>query len=532
MTNKMKKSIFFLMFLFVFVLINRCTTQNSTKISVDSVKTESGYISGIRGNDTEVLVFKGIPYAAPPVGELRWKEPRQVKKWDGARKCDTFGPNAMQITPVPRDVYTSEFFTPVDEPMSEDCLYLNIWTAAKSNQEKRPVIVYIHGGGFVENSGSCIVFDGESMAKKGVIFITFNYRLGVFGFFAHPDLTKESPHNASGNYGILDQIAALRWVKSNIAAFGGDPDNVTIAGESAGALSVNALSASPLAMGLFNKIIAESGACVLNGFGGTENLKNSEARSLSLMKEAGSGSLQELKDMPANELQKLLTRGIGLIVDGYVLTEPIPDTYVKGKQADVPLLTGWNADEIVSDAPITLEQYRNEIIKRFGVEAETVLKLYPASTDEEATIAQKKLSAELKFGIQNYAWARIQSKIGKSKVYLYYFRRKVPAIGEMQKYGAFHAGEITYAYDNLPKLNRPWEPVDYELAKIMSSYWVNFAVSGNPNGEGLIQWPSFDVGQGKVMIFDKQSEVVKHPFYDALELFYRKLTDPSIPDIW
>ncbi|MDR1407136.1 MAG: carboxylesterase family protein [Tannerella sp.] len=504
--------------------LGSCTAQQSSAdVSADRVQTENGIISGIKGNDPDVLVFKGIPYAAPPAGELRWKEPQPVEKWDDVRRCETFGPNAMQKMPEPRDQYTSEFFISADAPMSEDCLYLNVWTAARSRKERRPVIVYIHGGGFVENAGSISMFDGESMAGKGVVFVTLNYRLGIFGFFAHPELTAESVRRASGNYGILDQIAALGWVKNNIETFGGDPENVTIAGQSAGALSVNALSVSPLARGLFDRIIAESGACVLaSSFGGTNELSQAEASGLNLMAKAGLHSLRELRNTPARELQKLMPRGIGLVVDGYVLAEPVPETYSKGKQANVPLLTGWNADEIYSDTTVTLEQYRAEITDRFGAEAETVLGLYPAATDSEATVARRKLYSELRFGIQNYAWARMQSELENAKAYLYYFNRKMPAVGEMKKYGAFHTAEIPYAYDNLSKLDRPWEPADHELARTMSACWVNFATNGDPNGNGLPSWPLFRADQGLTMIFDTTSEASEHLYHDALEVFYRQ----------
>jgi len=246
-------------------LSNVVLAGKATKVSVNSIKTESGLISGISGQDANVMVFKGIPFAAPPLADLRWKEPQPVKSWNGVRKCDTFGPCAPQKRGIVFPPYTAEMMVPAEGAINEDCLYLNVWTAAKSTADKRPVIVFIHGGSFGGGSGSIAIYNGESMAAKGVVFVTINYRLGGFGFFAHPELTKESPHHASGNYGILDQIAALQWVKKNITAFGGNPDNVTIAGQSAGSMSVNVLDASPLAKGLFHRMIAESGAFVVKG---------------------------------------------------------------------------------------------------------------------------------------------------------------------------------------------------------------------------------------------------------------------------
>lgn len=518
----MKKQNIYLLIILL-VGLGSCTTRPTAGILIGSVPTESGLIAGIKGHNPDIMVFKGIPYATPPLDNLRWKEPLPAGKWEGVRKCDTFGPVAMQKMSAPRGEYTPEFFIPPDASMSEDCLYLNIWSSARSSKEKRPVFVYIHGGGFVENSGSIALFDGESMAQKGLVFVTLNYRLGIFGFFSHPELTKESSHQASGNYGILDQIAALKWVKNNIEAFGGDPENVTIAGQSAGSLSVNALSVSPLARGLFHRIIAESGACVLPGsFGGTGDLQRAEARGLDLMESAGIKSFQEMRNLSSADLQGLLPRGTGLVVDGYVITEPIPDTYAKGKQAPVPLLTGWNANEIQTDFTISLKQYHEELLREFGEEAGIVFELYPATTDEEAQIARKKMASELRFGIQNYAWARTQSLLTNVPVFLYYFNRHMPAEGELKKYGAFHTAEIPYAYDNLSKMNRPWEPADFELAKVLSAYWANFAITGNPNAEGLPLWPTFDVDKGRAMVLDIRSAASKHPYFAALEIFYRK----------
>lgn len=498
-------------------------TQGPAKISVDSVQTENGLISGMTGADPEVMVFKGVPYAAPPVGDLRWKTPQPVESWEGVRECTAFGPNAMQAQPVPRGVYTKEFLIPAGDSISEDCLYLNVWTAAVSVNDKQPVIVYMHGGGFVEGSGSVPIYNGESMAKKGVVFVTINYRLGIFGFFAHPELTAESPDSTSGNYGILDQIAALQWGKNNIAAFGGDPDRVTIAGQSAGSMSVNALCASPLSRRLFHRMIAESGASVIYGiFGGSTDLKAAEENGLAVAEKVGAGSIEALRDMPAEEVMKLRTGMGSVIVDGYVITQPIPETFAKGEQTIVPLITGYNADDDLFSMPVTLEQYRANLDRQFGDNAQKVFELYPAENDEEATAAQKKLSRDNTFGIQNYAWARMQSETGEANAYLYFFARKVPADGEMAQYGAFHSGEITYAYDNHSMFDRPWTSSDYELADLMSSCWVNFAGTGNPNGEGLPEWPAFNKEDGITMYFDLESEAQKHPFYDALEFFYER----------
>ena len=507
------------------LLVTMCAltvvAQKNAGIALNAVKTEYGLISGISGTNSNIKVFKGIPFAAPPVGDLRWKAPQPAKKWTGVRKCDAFGASPVQNPPVPFGVYSSEFLIPA-EPISEDCLYLNVWTKANSTSEKRPVIVYIYGGGFVSGGGSCPIYDGESMADKGIVFLTINYRVGAFGFFSHPELSKESPYHASGNYAILDQIAALKWVKKNIEAFGGDPNNVTIAGQSAGAMSVNALSASPLAKGYFHKIIAESGASVVKGrFGGSEKLESAEQRGVVNAKSAGAESLSDLRKISAADILKTF-KGIGsVIVDGYVLTSSIPDIFAAGQNADVPLLTGWNATEASPSTTITtFAKYQESLVNEYGNDAQLILKTYSATTDAEVAKATQDLTRDKGFGIQNYSWARIQSEKGKSKAYLYFFERQVPATGDLKKYGAFHSGEITYAYDNHKMFNRPWESSDYELAKLMSSYWVNFATKGDPNGGQLPKWTPFDKDEGNVMDFNVKSGMIQHPSYQALEFFY------------
>jgi len=518
------KNKLFLLTLFTTVLLWSCNL-NSGKINVESVTTENGVISGIAGDNPEVMVFKGIPYAAPPVGNLRWKEPQPVINWEGVRKCDSFGPNAMQNKPVPRGVYVEEFLIPADGQISEDCLYLNVWTAAKNTDEKRPVIVYIHGGGFSEGSGSVPIYDGESMAAKGIVFVTINYRLGLFGFFAHPELTAESEHNASGNYAILDQIAALSWVKNNIAAFGGDPSNVTIAGQSAGSMSVNVLAATPLAKGLFAKMIAESGANVIAGaFGGVTDLLTAEQRGVELAKAFNAASIEELRMVSADSLQKKNTGMGSLIVDGYLLKKTIPQIFANKEETIVPLITGWNGDDALLSMPTTVKGYQDAVKQQYGADADSILKYYSATNDEEAAVAQKNLWRDSFFGVQNYAWACMQSDMNTAPVFVYYFERKVPEEGGAGQYGAFHSGEITYAYDNHSKFNRPWEQADYDLARLMSSYWVNFAKTGDPNGTELPEWPAFNKNSGMVMDFNVESKAVKQPYHGALEFLYKRAT--------
>jgi para-nitrobenzyl esterase len=512
------RSLYLLIFLFIFFSGSKSMKQN------DVIKTDAGLISGIKNESGDVIAYKGIPYAAAPTGNLRWKAPQPALKWDGIKQCTAFAASAMQAKPVPFMVYTEEFLAP-PEPLSEDCLYLNVWTGAKPSKEKKPVIVWIHGGAFTGGSGSVPIYDGEAMARKGVVFVTINYRLGVFGFFAHPELTKESGYNSSGNYGLLDQIAALKWVQKNIAAFGGDPGRVTIAGQSAGSMSVNCLVASPLAKGLFHRAIAESGASFVAGpLRSNINLQQAEEEGLKIAQSLKVNSIEALRNVsPADLMQKV--QGLrSPIADGYVLPEPISRIFTSGKQNHVSLLTGWNADEgFIMGAIKNAVDFKKQLEQQYGADAENFLKFYPAANDAEAAASQQSLSTDLMFGIQNYTWANVQSQSGKTKVYVYYFTRKLPATGDFVKYGAFHTGEVAYAYNNLKFLHRPWEAVDHKLAGVMSSYWVNFAATGNPNGKGLPRWPQYQSNTSEVMILSEQPGAKKLPRKAALDFLYEKL---------
>lgn len=480
------------------------------------VKTDAGSVSGTVSGD--IHIFKGIPFAAPPVGDLRWKAPQPVARWTGVKQCDKFSASPMQGAPAPFSMWSEEFLIP-KEPISEDCLYLNVWTEARSSKEKRAVLVWIYGGGFVSGGSACPIYDGEAMAKKGIVFVSINYRVGIFGFFAHPELTKESGNNASGNYGLMDQMAALKWVQKNIAAFGGDPRNVTIAGQSAGSMSVNCLVASPLANGLFNKAIGESGASFTNG---NTNLQKAEEDGTKIMRSLNVSSIADMRAIPAEELRKRTQGSYRPIVDGYVLPDDIATIFTQGKENKVDLLTGWNENETYTSSK-KAEDFKKDAEKNYGADAQTFLQYYPAGTDEEATASQSKLSRDQAFGVQNYTWANIESSHG-AKVYVYRFARKVPATGEYVKYGAFHTGEVPYAYDNLKFVNRPWEQADRELANIMSSYWANFTKTGDPNGKGLPVWDAYDTTNKKIMELDVSSQSKTIPGAASLDFLYKKMS--------
>ena len=425
----------------------------------------------------------------------------------------------MQAKPIPISMWSEEFLIP-KEPISEDCLYLNVWTVAKSADEKRPVIVWIYGGGFRSGGSAVPVYDGEAMAKKGIVFVSINYRVGVFGFFAHPELTKESGRNASGNYAILDQLAALRWVNKNIAAFGGDPDNVTIAGQSAGSFSVNILVASPLGKDLFHKAIGESGASFSNPF---TTLAKAEEAGEAYGKSLNAPSLADLRKVSAETLMEKPYGVWGAIVDGYVLPETIASIFTAGEENKVPLLTGWNQEEFKFFGDVkNAADFKKEMNDTYGPDAKAALENYPATDDSVAAVSQYRLSSDQTFGTQNFIWANMQSDHG-AKVFVYRFTHKVPGTGEYAKYGAFHSGELPYAYNNLKFCNRPWQPEDHKLANVMSSYWVNFAATGNPNGEGLPEWNSYNSKTNEIMILSEQCHSEKMPDLKPIEFLASKM---------
>ncbi len=481
------------------------------------ITVTGGKISGAKSGDTHI--YKGIPFAAPPVGNLRWKAPQAVVPWQDVKPCTAFGPSPMQADPVPFSMWTEEFIIP-KKPMSEDCLYLNVWSSAKKNTESRPVVVWIYGGGFMSGGTAVPLYDGEALAKKGIIVVSINYRVGIFGFFAHPELSAESGHNASGNYGLLDQVAALQWVQQNIAAFGGNPNNVTIMGQSAGSMSVSCLVASPLAKGLFKKAIAQSGAAL---YFNARNMKDAEQEGQYQQVSLGKLNLEQLRKATTAEL--LMERSqYGPIIDGYVLPKSVKELFEKGEQNDILLLTGWNQDEGMIFNPVQdAAAYKANVAHEFKDNAVQVLKYYPAANDKQAQQSELYLSRDMIFGLGNYVWANLQSSQGK-KVYVYRFARKVPAYGEYVKYGAFHSGELAYVFNTLALANRPWQPSDYKLSETMAHYWVNFIKTGNPNGAGLPRWMNYDAKGKNIMGFNLVTEPTTLPDAATLDALKEIIT--------
>jgi para-nitrobenzyl esterase len=447
----------------------------------DPVRIDSGLISGTTSPESGVRSFKGIPYAAPPVGDLRWRPPQPPAKWEGVRDAQKFGAVCMQ----------NQLPGAAGPAPSEDCLYLNVWTAAQSASERRPVIVWSYGGGFFLGSGSQPMYDGEALAKKGAVVVTYNYRLGMFGFFSHPELTKESGRHASGNYGMMDMIQALRWVQKNIAAFGGDPNRVTIDGESAGAILVAAAVGSPLGKGLFQRAIAQSGAFMGVSIAKMTPLDKAEQEGQKLADELGAPTLAELRAKPADELLKK-GRGAGLVVDGWCIPEDLSAIFSKGKQNPVDILVGSNKDEgtfFVRAGSTKAQEYLEQTRSRFGDLSADYLKTHPAGSDAEAE-ASRLAGVRDELGWHMRTWAQLQTKRG-NKAYLYYFTRVPPPAPGQPSRGATHTAEIRYMFNNLDP-RAPLTDIDRKLADTMSSYWVNFAATGNPNGRGLPEWRPYD----------------------------------------
>jgi para-nitrobenzyl esterase len=496
----------------------------------DPVQTRYGAVHGLRSS-AGVRMFRGIPYAAPPIGPLRWKAPQEPASWTGVRRADAFGPRCMQ-DPVFSDMVFRSQLT------SEDCLYLNIWVPAVATAARRPVFVYFHGGGFVAGDGSEPRYDGESMARRGIVVVTLNYRLGVFGFLAHPELSREASYNGSGNYGLLDQVAGLRWVHENITAFGGDPHRVTIGGESAGSVSVSALMASPLSRGLISGAIGESGS-ILGTLPAQPRIA-AEANGRQFMVQAGAGSLAELRALRADSLLAIAAK-FGAFqfdppsvrftpaVDGHFLPKPPADIFAAGEQAHVPLLAGSNSEEMPAGVVLrgvtpTLENYRRAVENLYGTQAEAILESYPAAAaGDDVLEAAQALASDRFTGYSTWKWIGFATRTGGKPTFYYYFSRVRPTVEpqhgainaagtddtalpapERRARGASHAGEIEYLLGNLERSpTYAWTSEDRAVSQTAQSYIAHFIESGDPNAPGLPSWPVY--ASGKRLILNVQT---------------------------
>ncbi|GAC1450707.1 MAG: carboxylesterase family protein [Chitinophagaceae bacterium] len=509
------------------------TAQGNYSFPVQA-KINNGIIEGNYDTKAGLQLYFGIPFAKPPVGNLRWKAPQPLDNWNGVLQTKKFGPRPVQGI-VFGDMNSRS------DGLSEDCLYLNVWTPAKHDTKGLPVLVYFFGGGFVAGDGSEPRYDGASMAKKGIVVVTVNYRLNIFGFFAHPELSAESPYKGSGNYGLLDQNAALKWVQKNIEVFGGDPAKVTIAGESAGSIAVSAQMASPLSKGLFAGAIGESGAGI-NPTLSPVPMAEAEKTGLDFAKNAGAPTLAQLRAMSTQEIYELYSNskrfGFPTAIDGYFYTKSIPETFKAGEGAMVPLLAGWNSAEIPGTAfmqgqPYTEDNYVNKVKATYPKDYDEVLKLYPHGSAKEIEISATALASDRFIAYSTWKWLDLQSKYSNQPVYRYlYSKLRSPladnsltpglAGGTVKKdqsaakafvpIGAPHACEIEYCMGNLYLVKEyAWTEADYIVSATMQNYFANFIKNGNPNGKDLPNWPAVvkDAKYPDVMVIDTASKSEK-----------------------
>ena len=507
--------------------------------------TQSGVLEGALSADGKVSVFRGVPFARPPVGALRWRPPQAPQRWDGVRAAKKFAPVCIQA-PRPSGSI-SDFGVETDD---EDCLYLNIWSAAEGPGEKRPVMLWVHGGGFSYGSGSLPLFDGAALARRGVVLVTINYRMGPLGFLAHPELSEESPHGVSGNYGFFDQIEALRWVSQNIAAFGGDRDRVTIFGQSVGSSSVSCLLASPLAKGLFHRAICQSGGSLsplgAPGGGSMQTLVDAHARGVEFLRHHKAACIAEMRARPARPFQlppaderddpwaarqiNMLLRNSGwVIVDGYAVPTRVHDIFSGGAQNDVPVITGANSHEgSTAPAIANLQEYEAWCRGLYGDAMEELFALYGVRSAPDVADVARRINGHRTFNWQNWTTLRLQARTAKSAAFGYHFRRQQPFPPgarywdhATEKLGAFHTAEIPYVYDHLAVRDWPWREEDRALANTMSSYWVNFAANGDPNDVGLPIWPRYGATSQEVMIFGDEARAGAMPDQDKFAFWDR-----------
>ncbi len=523
------KIIYYLIF-----LLNTTMVFSQLNTNKPIVETVNGKLQG--SNESGIKIFKGVPFAAPPVGDLRWKEPQPVESWTGIRSAEKFGPHAMQT-----NVYGDMNFQ--SDNMSEDCLYLNVWTPAISGNEKLPVLIYFHGGGFVAGSGDELRYAGKTMAQNGVITVTVNYRLGVFGFLSLPELTKESPNHSSGNYGLLDQNAALKWVKANISAFGGDPQKVTIAGESAGSISVSAQMCSPLSKDLFQQAISSSGS-VLGTLPPT-TIEEAEKSGLEIAKQLDAKKLKDLRKISAKDLLEKVQLKTSGNIDGYFFPKQPIEIFKAKEENDVPLLIGWNSEEFpiqwyFMGKPATYEGLKGILsMTRDADTVDAILEKYGIASDEDVANKGSMLSSDLFIGYSTWKWCTMHADNTTHPVYRYLYCHPRPAMKQKdlegglaggvkkaegkkadapqpKKQGAIHSADIEYAMGNLATNTiYDWNADDYEVSSIFVRYYANFVKTGNPNGLGLAEWPAYNKDKS-VMYIDVDTNA--------------KVADPTVED--
>jgi para-nitrobenzyl esterase len=519
---------------FLFLTISSNAQENNNNNLAVQTKIENGIIEGNFDTKTGIQKYFGVPFAKPPVGDLRWKAPQPLDNWAGVKQTKKFGRR-----PVQADVFGD--MDSRSDGLSEDCLYLNIWSPAKRTTKDLPVLVYYYGGGFVAGDASEPRYDGESMAKKGIVVVTVNYRLNIFGCLALPELSAEAPYKASGNYGLLDQVAALKWVQKNIAAFGGNPKKVTIAGESAGSISVSELMASPLSKNLIAGAIGESGAAI-NPTMAPVPLEEAEKTGLDFIKKAGFNTLAEFRKLSTKDVYEIYTEskrfGFPAVIDGYFLTADLPKIFEEKKQAMVPLLAGWNSAEIPGIAfmqgmPFTEENFIKKVKQTYPKDFEEVLKLWPHGSAKEVERSATDLASQRFISYSTWKWLNLQINNSSQPVYRYLFSRMRPplvdknlaaglaggtakkdpnAIKIPEPIGAPHASEIEYCMGNLQSnKNYTWTADDYKVSKTMENFFANFIINGNPNGTDLPEWPTAKPGDKnpEVMNIDVDLKVMK-----------------------
>jgi para-nitrobenzyl esterase len=472
------------------------------------IQIESGKVLGVLTQDQKVIAYKGIPFAQPPIEDLRWRAPQPVHKWRHVFLASDFGHHCIQSSSYPDMVFH-------DSGPSEDCLTLNVWAPSDAKPQKKspglPVMVWIYGGGFTTGGTSENRQDGQFLAHRGVIVVSMNYRLGIFGFFSHPELTTESSNHTSGNYGLMDQAAAIAWVGRNISAFGGDPSNITIFGESAGSFAVSSLMASPVAKGLFSKAIGESGGALYSAGLGYPRREDAEQRNVAWADRTfGSSKLFYLRSLTPEEILKGIAPRtnaprFGPIVDGYFLPDSIPNIYADGKQAHIPVLGGWNANESRPNTVPTADSFNVQAHTEFGPDALKFLAAYPAHTDDEAIQSAGDFAGDRFIAFSTWAWLEAQVKTGKAPVYRYFLDLGSPGDrNHSASMGAFHSDDIEYVFGALD--SRPGmaiRPEDRALSELMQQYWTNFAKTGDPNAPGLPKWPVYNaVDNYQVMHLD------------------------------